>query len=268
MRLCSAGYSSSSSCSVRPHTPSSSSLSCTPPLPRHVGFGLHTSTPLRVGLGLHASSSASSCWVWVTPVLLRLVALGWATAPRWVAFPVVVPAILSSSLYSLLRIVSALLGASALLFLLVVSAPFLISTLCVFVVSAHPFFVVSALLFLFAVRRSRWGDGASGGAGVVQPSPACQQPRPLSLASMPISLHRWNSRARVFAARAEAGEGRARGGGGGPLSAPSLSLVLSPLLSFASVWFASTSSLSLGSSTWWDRVTVLRSAGFKVIGVS
>jgi hypothetical protein len=113
--------------------------------------------------------------------------------------------------------------------------------------SAHPFLVVSALLFLFAVHCSHWGGGASGGVGVVQPSPACQQPQPLGLASIPLSLHRWNSRAQVFAARAEAGE--ARGGGGGPLSVPLLLLALSLLLSFTLVWFASTSPLSFVSST-------------------
>ena len=71
MRLCSAGYSSSSSCWVRPHAPSTSSLSCWI-------WATHILHP-------------SLCWVGSARFLLRLVALDWAAAPQGVSLPVVVP---------------------------------------------------------------------------------------------------------------------------------------------------------------------------------
>jgi hypothetical protein len=150
----------------------------------------------------------SSWWVGSACFLLRLVALGWA-------------AILSSSLYSLLCVAflsSAFLPSSCrfsprrrfcspprrFCFLLVVSVLLVVSALPLLTSTLFTF-VVSALLVLFAVCRSHWDGGVSDGVGMVQPSPPCRHPRPLSLATTPLSLHRWNSRARVFAAYAEAG---------------------------------------------------------------
>ena len=107
----------------------------------------------------------------------------------------------------------------------------------------------------------------------------CFNPLPLSLASM-LSLHKWNSRARVFAAHAEAYE---TWGGGGHLSLSSLSFALSSLFTSLSLIIVihphrlssllsftvviCVDPLSFVSSTC-NHIIMLTSVRFKVVSVS